>query len=443
MRGRPSSADRPAGKAPRRARHTAGLADGTKVRSVSMQDLHSDMLRTFAAGLRAGVHVEVLDGLRAYRDVHSLTVVNQRQGRLRQLEEAAAEARDRARNARANANEEPDADVRADYQDDARRHTIQARQLEEEANRIRSLTEGAGLPDSFEGEVDFLLSGLSALLATADGRVSDEQAAALKSILHDFTITLDGSRVRWSASLLVPADERVVALGPFTGTVAAHGRVLTSAEIGELPDSAGAAQRRRVLIHRLEEAGFPRHLARAASLAPGGYLPRVLLGEAVTWPSCDATFDHAAFNQHLRAVWGAHPGWSASVYCQTNPSRQALADLVASRGGSASLADLEVDLALMGISRNDVYSMTLPKPARNPATPPWPPTVERTTVWASSEGTDASLMANPICPLCGNPATAVIRVPEVTDALLCRGCQVMPSNKDLQFPPLYLDLALP
>lgn len=443
MRGRPSTADRATGKVARRPRHTAGLADGAKVRSVNIQALHSDMLRAFAAGLRDGVPVEVLDGLRAYRDVHSLTVVNQRQGRLRQLEQEASEARDRARHARQNANEEPDGDVRADYQEDARRYTAQARQLEDEMARMRFLTEGTTLPDRFDGEVDFLLSGLKALLVTEDGRVNDEQAAALRSVLHDFSLTLEGSQVRWVASLLVPADDRVVALGPFTGIVAAHGRVLTSAEIAEHHSAAGAAQRRRILVHRLEEAGFPRHLARAASLAPGGYLPRVLLGEEVVWPDCDASFNHVAFNSHVRAVWEAHPGWAASVYCQTSPSRQALADLVASKGGSASLADLDGDLEELGIRRNDVYSMTLPKPGRTDATPPWPPTVDRTTVWASGKGADSSQMANPICPACGAPATAVVRVLEVTDALLCRSCRVMPSNPELKFPPLYIDLALP
>jgi hypothetical protein len=169
----------------------------------------------------------------------------------------------------------------------------------------------------------------------------------------------------------------------------------------------------------------------------------VLLGEEVVWPDCDATFNHVAFNRHVRAVWEAHPGWAASVYCQTSPSRQALADLVASKGGSASLSDLDADLKELGIRRNDVYSMTLPKPGRTDATPPWPPTVERTTVWTSGKGADSSLMANPICPVCRAPATAVVRVLEVTNALLCRTCRVMPSNPEVEFPPLYLDLALP
>lgn len=443
MRGRPSSADRLAGNAPRRPRHTAGIADGAKVRIIDRLALHTSMLSALCTGLRDGVPAQLLDGHQAYRDLHGLTVVNQRQGQTRALESSAADARNRARKARANANEESDAEVCADYQLDARRYTAEARRIEEELHRLRSKTQSTALPDTFEGEIDFLLSGLEALLDTEDGRVSDHQSAALKSVLHDFTISLEGTSVRWSASLLVPADGQVVVVGPFTGTVAARGRLLTAAEVRELPTAAGSGQRRRTIVHRLERAGFPTHLSRAASLAPGDYLVRALLGEDVTWPSCSSTFDHSAFNEHVRSVWSSNSGWSASVYCQTNSTRQALADLVAHFGGTATLAELDPHLARLGIRRGDVYAITLPKRARKETTLPWPPTVTRTNTWSARSKASGSQMACLVCPRCGKPATAVVRVPEVPDALLCRTCRVMPSNGQLEFPPLYLDLALP
>ncbi len=445
MRGRPPDADRGAGNHPRRTRHTAGLADGKKVGTISKAELHAAMLRTFADGIGNGIAVTVLDGLQAHRGIASLTVVNQRQSRLHHLQSEAAKARDLAKRARTNATEEPDPDVRADYMSDARRYTAHARSCDDEHARLLTLTEGTALPETFDGEVDYLLCGLRALLVTPDGRVSDDQANALRTVLRDFVVEPDGRQARWSARLLVPADGRVLALGPFTGTVPLKGRTLTGAERDDLANAQGSALRRRHIIHQLEEQGLPRHLARAASLAPQGLLPRVLLGEDVRWPNCHETFDHDRFNAHLRNLWCASPapGWAASVYCQTNPRRQALADFVAALGGRASLTQTDALLTPFGMRRNDIYSITLPKVAHNPHTPPWPPTVHREGEWSAGNGAEHSHLASPRCPHCGEPATAVVRVLEVTDALLCRNCLIMPSDPTLEFPALYRDLSLP
>lgn len=439
-RGRPPKSP---GSTASQPRHTAGLADGKKLSVVPMAALHADMLRTIAEGIRTGVPARLLDGYRAYQDASALVVTNEHQARVTRLHEDARTLRARAKTARRLATEESDPDVAAGYRDDARDYTQQATAAEAEMGRLTEQIKRQSLPAQFDGEVGYLLAGLKALLPTGDARVSLDQANALRTVMPEISLELVGREILWSAELLLPADNRVVALGPFSGRVPARGRILTKAERDDVATASGAAQRRRILIHQLDEAGFPHHLSRAASLAPRGLLPQALLGNHVIWPNCPEDFDHHGFNDYLRAVWGTNPGWSASVYCQTNPARQALADLVASHGGTASLADIEPQLADLVIKRNDIYSMTLPKPGRDPKTPPWPPTVARTTTWSSSRSTADSHMACHECPRCRQPATAVVRVPEVTDAILCRTCHVMPSNPGRVFPPLYLDLALP
>lgn len=434
----------PTGRASRHRAFTSdGLADGRKLALIERTTLHRSMLQAFADGLRHGVEVANLDGYQAFQDLQGMTVINQRRGRIRLLESRAQECRSLARRARENANAEPDPATRTEYMDDARSYSAEGRGFTEEANRLKALEDPGSLPDSFDGEVGFLLDSLTALLDSSDGICSRDQAAALHSILRDFRIAIEGSELRWSACLLVPADGRVLSIGPFGGVLPLRGQPITPAEVDELSNSTGAAQRRRKLIHQLEEAGYPRHLARAATLAPGFLLPRVLLGEDVTWPDCVADFDHAGFNEHLRQTWSKHPAWAAGVYCHKNIKRQALADTVALLGGRAPLVLIEPFLARYDIRRNDIYSMTLPKRTSNLALPAWPATVMRENEWSSITPVSESILRNPTCPRCQAPATAVVRVLEVPDALLCRQCRVMPSRGDLVFPPLYLSLALP
>lgn len=426
-----------------RALHTGGLADGAKAAVIDMSALHRDMLTAFAEGCRTGIPVELLDGHRAARTLDRIVVVNHHKARMDLLTGKLSDARRLAARARRLAVEETDDEVADGFREDARRHTKTATRLQDEIDRLCHEVEGSAVPDAFEGEVAYLLHGLSALFTPKDGRVEAEKAAALRTVLHQPALWRDGDTVHWRAGLLVPADGRVYVLGPFTGSVPAKGRKLTPAETAELAGSGGAAHRRRSTMHQLITAGYPMHLARCASLAPGGQLPRVLLGENVTWPDCPANFDHTKFNDHVRAIWTTHPRWAKGVYCHTNPSRQALADIVAALGGFASVPQIDPILLTMGIRRNAVYYMTKPRPMRNPTVPIWPATLTRLGTWSRRRGAPPNLMASILCPTCGRPATAVVRVPELPDALLCRTCAIMPSRPDLEFPPSYLDLALP
>lgn len=96
-----------------------------------------------------------------------------------------------------------------------------------------------------------------------------------------------------------------------------------------------------------------------------------------------------------------------------------------------------------GLTIRQLYVLTQPRGRDKEGTPPWPATVRRIGDWSKGTAAKHSVAANWLCPRCGQPATAVVRVPEVTDALLCRDCLVMPNRPDLEFPSLYLGFALP
>lgn len=423
-------------------RNIGNLHDGRKVCVLDMQRLHQNMLATFAHGCRTGVAVQSLDGYQSYRDLDAMVVVHHRQARTNVLQQELHQVRSRARNARKAAAEETEPEVRRDYQEDARHETKRAQQIEEELHRISQQSKSV-IPLTFEGEVDFLLRGLSALFTSENHRVPASIAAALRTVLHELEFELEDGFVKWSAGLLVPADDRVFILGPFSGSVPMQGRKLTPAEIDELSASGGGGHRRRLVKEALMQRGYPKNLARAASLAPGGYLPKVLLGEEVVWPNCESTFDHLKFNHYLREVWQSHLQWGPLKYCQTNPQRQVLADLVAAMGGKTTVSEVTPLLVEMGILAVHIYSLTsIPGNTDSPV-PAWPPSVERVGIWSRARSTVSGEMVSRMCPKCDKPATAVVRVLEVTEAILCRTCRVMPGNAELVFPPYYLDLALP
>jgi len=176
-------------------------------------------------------------------------------------------------------------------------------------------------------------------------------------------------------------------------------------------------------------------------MEPTGLITRVLLGEEVKWPGCPDHFDHEGFNRHVRESWPSDLRWAAGVYAQTNPKRQALADVVAALGGQARMDQMLVFGEAYKFNGNAVYVMSQPYYGRGQTC--WPATVQRTGDWTSATSASASTMRSPLCPICRQPATAVIRVPEVPEAILCRTCRVMPGRPELVFPPQYLDLALP
>jgi hypothetical protein len=117
--------------------------------------------------------------------------------------------------------------------------------------------------------------------------------------------------------------------------------------------------------------------------------------------------------------------------------------LVAELGGTARIDQIKAVTDLIHLDPPNLHPYTLPRVSANPGIPEWQPCVRRLGTWERNASTAESLVTSIRCPGCGHPATAVVRVPEVPDALLCRSCLISPSLPDLVFPPLYEQLALP
>ena len=426
----------------RRARHTSGPNRGTKLAVIDQKELHRSIVEGVASALESGVRVALLDGHSAYIDLERFVTINNQKARLDHLIREQEDAQSLAKKARAFAVREEDPDLVEAYREDARHHANRARRIAHSISAMRDKEIATEVPDEFTAETDYLIYAIASLL-TDDGRLPAEARSALRTVLHSFDLAQEGSMIRWRMELLVPADGKVMILGPITGTVPVRGRQLAPAELAAVGAPHLSSKTRSRRIHDLEKAGYPRDLATTACLAPAPQLVEALLGYDPEWPNNDSEFNHRAFNEHLRNEWGSHPVWAKGVYIQTAWVRQAIADLVANQGGSAPIADLRAGLRALGLRSDTIHRYSQPGPAKDPRTPPWPPTVVRIDDPSSGSNYGAAIFANPTCPVCDKPATAVVRVIEVPDAILCRDCLVMPSRPDLVFPRIYAGLALP
>lgn len=420
--------------------NSGGLPDGVKDGIVIRDELHESMWRSFVTGLRTGVPVTTLDGHRAFSGIDGLVMFNENRARVELLRQELSEAERLAKSARGLAIREQDPRQQLAYQAEARAQGARAEALSAAIDRAHEQVAG-GVPPVFTCEMSFFEAGLSALL-TPSGVVEQSVWSALRKVLHNMTGHFDDTWFHWEASLLLPADGNVYVAGPFAGRVPRHGRVLTPAERDRAQDSNGGALRRRQLIEELTQAGYPRRIARAATLAPDLLLAKVLLGVEIHWPDCTPDFEHQGFNNHLRSVWTSLMAWDATKYCQVNPKRQTLTDLVAAMDGHARRDQLRPVLTDFGLNEDDLHPMTLTRVSRGGA-PDWSPSVRRTGPWTAASLVHQNGVESVYCPVCGQPATAVVRVPEVPGSLLCRSCLRPPAAPDLVFPPVWRELALP
>jgi len=430
------------GHRPPRA-HTARMG-GVMAAKVRRRELHESMLEQFAAGIRDGVPARVLDGYSAMRNMNELVVVNRRDNEIERIKQQILDADRSAKRARRLATEESDTgedDAARGYRDDARRYARDARRLRQRLTDLQQPQRSRDLGDGFEAEVTFLLEGLRVL--TADqSQMTVERWSALQSVLHGLRLDIEHDRVRWTAQLRVLADGDVIALGPFTGTVANVADPRAPAETAGYASGSRLVPDRQRLRVALERTGLPSSLASAAVLAPGLYLPRALAGERVIWPECPASFDHDRFNRHLLDQWHRPFVWSAHRYAYPNQKRQTLTDLVAALGGRARLDQIKAVCAELGLKVTDIHPMSLPRP-QLPNRLTYLPSVRRAGTWQATTPLSDSILESIPCPNCYTPATAVVRVPEVPGNLLCRSCLTPPADPTLTFPPMYVNLALP
>ncbi len=418
------------------------LQVGQKMAVIGRAELHRSIVSTLGRGLRDGVPGVLLDGVDAYDSVSGMIMVNARRATIEHLSEKASELDRKSTRSRHLAEDEQDDKVAAGYRDDARTYSREAEAIRDEVERRRAETDPTEVPLQFETAVDVLLSGLAVLLDPS-GSVDNDVQAFLQRILHNFSFAVDGDEVVWRGQLLVSANGRVVALGPFTDSVARLGRGLSPAELDTIGIGTDAAIERRRHTVELTKIGYPQRVAASIVCAPGGYLARALLGQEVIWPDCPDDFDHDRFNAHIRQSWPKDVAWANKMYNLTNPKRQELTDLVAAIGGRIRMDQAEASCRKLKIVRTDLYPLSTANVSANPAIPDWQPSVRRTGSWDRSTSTSESYLDSIPCPKCGLPATAVVRVPEVPGSLLCRACLISPALPDLPFPPMYERLALP
>ncbi|NNN09186.1 MAG: hypothetical protein HKL85_08345 [Acidimicrobiaceae bacterium] len=420
--------------------HTGSSANGQKLAVIDRRELHEAIVRASATAFRSGVPAVRLDGLAALDASNRLVMVDRSQARRESLKARLAEERRIAKRLRLRAAGEEDGGVADEYRDDAREHTLAAKVLETELAQAESAQRELSLPERFSGEVEFLLAGIRALLDPS-GAVDRDVAEALDKVLDNLQVwEASDHRIAFSFNWLIPANGTVARFGPITGSVDRLGRLMTPAERGSIEAGGIDRRTRRVLVHELGKSGLNYAIARAVSICPFPQLAEALLGGEPNWPGVDDEFDHHEFNEYLRQRYDSLIGWAKGVYCQTNPKRQALADVVAAMGGEARVDQVRVVARELGVKDTDLLPMTLPR--IRATTPTWEPSVRRLGVWDCSTTVEANSMASIWCGTCNAPATAVVRVPEVPGSLLCRTCCRSPFEPERVFPSVYLNLAL-
>ncbi len=421
--------------------HTGSSADGHKLASLKRVELHRAIVEATARAFREGVEAAGADGLAALDARGRRVVVDRGEARRLALKERLEGERRIAKRLRDQVVRETDLDVARAYEMDARDHTLEVKRLEEEIARVGSHDVVPSLPDSFTGEVDFLLAGIESLLDPT-GMVDREDAENLEGVMKDMRIEIiDEDWCEFTLFWQIPANGSVVNFGPVVGRVARQGRSMTPAERQVVERGGPSRVERRQLVHRLEQAGYPYSVARAVSIAPFPQLAEALLDGEPRWSDASDTFDHSTFNAHLRRVYRELQSWDAGTWCHTNPKRQQLADIVAALGGVARLDQLQHVARHFEIKDTDLHPLTLPR--QKEGAPVWEPSIKRVGQWTAATTAEESLVESHVCPTCGEPATGVVRVPEVPGSMLCRKCVVSPFAPSLQFPRDYIGLALP
>lgn len=423
------------------ARFLATAPDGVRVAQLDRVELHRSVVSEIATVLRHGVPARRLDGLRAYRDVDALRLMNATEARAAAMQTAARDARRRADVQLRAAEDCQSPEEEKAVRELARKHLRDASRLEHEIAALEKQRDTVELAESFSGEVDYLLAGLSAL-ASEDGLIDSDVAHALRSVLRDFTIRVEQGAAHWQLCLLVPCDGGVVSLGPISGRVPLRGLANTAAHLAR-PPAAGAAKKTRERdLKRLKGAGYSTLAARVAVNAPHHELVAALVGDEPPWEATRAGFDAPRFHGHLCETYHALTSWNANTYCLNNRSRQAFVNYVAEAGGSVTLRHMRDAMPSLGLKQSAFYALLDGRTTSSGNV--IPPALRRDGVWGTHRRfATSALITSILCPRCGLPATAASLIPEVPGGLLCRTCLVAPAQPTLVFPDIYAEFSLP
>ena len=421
---------------------TNGGSNGTLIASVNASELHRSMVEAFADGFDSGVLAGDFGLVEASSSFTGRTPQDLLRSRIDYLStqaEALLVERGRCISRAGKVQDDQIADeLLANAQQCQAEHDRLMREVAEFTVRLDE-----PLPEltDFDTDASLMIAALS-ILPREYSTVTQQMRSDLSRVIDGFRLDVSTECVRWECYLMLPANDRLLRVGPFFGTVGRLGRVLPPATLTDASSDSGVALKRADFERALRNRGFPKGAAKCASYAPGMFLPRVILGEDLKWPDCPDDFDHEEFNNYLRSVWTKDVPWSGKQYLRTNEKRQILTDLVAAAGGRLSLAKTMAAGEALGLGYQAIQYLTRQQLTRQ-VTRPWLGAVEREGEWKSTGSREDHFLVSRRCLKCGDPATAAVRVCEVPGDLLCRTCRVPTVGKPRVFPQLYVDMALP
>ena len=419
--------------------------------------LHRSLAEGIAEAIRDGITAERVaglsatvtrEGLVAYRS--SLT--NRRIRLSQELEDLER----RAKNARRNANDTVDEDLRRGYLDD---HEILHDKLKQRRRQLQELEEEdragpAPLDDTFDVEGAYLARALGNLAST-NVRASADIATALRTVLDDFRLQADAYQATWRCHVLVPTDDGVVRLGPASGTVsnvavvnrALHGNrdkefvelfLRDGMSIDELQGlrRIGRQHARQLLYNGLAELGLSETACSALASCPIPE-PRQAVWAALAG-TCTADLDQAYIEHISRTYCGDQTPWYGNRWIYPPGKRQQILNALTVLGGSSSPEQLAEHV---GVARQYILTVARPRQRAAPGdVATYPPILTATTDGnhAKARVREVSLIT---CPHCSGTANIIVRVPEVPTAVLCPNCRRLPLSTSPTFPASYFEIA--
>ncbi|GAB3868923.1 hypothetical protein GCM10028801_45550 [Nocardioides maradonensis] len=429
---------------------TADAIDTQVVAYVKADTILTGFATAFAEACRNGIDVMRLAGHTTYHGVGSQLTLDSRAQQVAALTALLADTRAAEARARRYSLEADDAHEADSYRDAARAAASHAADIQQQIDELADDPIAVDLDAPFDVCADVLLKAATRLRECGN-EVTQEEFAALKTVMPVLRIERRAGRFWASATVRVNTTDGVAELGPVEWTLDVRGHGAQTVRTNLSPGFNHNPASRKLLIHELKVRGnLTANAARTLANAPFTQLPHVVLHHACGDPYPDWVGDEwrtDAFGTWVTGVY-TDPGfwWLGSgKYVRVSYERQALATYAASHpefSHTDAVRDLPLELtaAIRSYTRPSAPSPSSPSRVR-----PWMPSLVETTS-PSVLPTQASYRG--VTCDCGNIASIVARVPEIPSDLLC-DCLLAPGGvnlgmpADLRFPADYRALRMP
>jgi hypothetical protein len=399
-----------------------------------------------ATALRQGVNIRAVNDEIAH--IGGRTGVVGKQADLETTEEQIAELKRRASRARGLAAAATNDEVQADYEADAEKYTAAAQALR---HQLRHRQTAAQQPREVErllevngGRVVWALTHLARTSTVS----AYSEVYAIRNIIPRVTWQPDGLLMRGTFVIHVSQQGRLLEIGPVsavTANTARNGAAIMIANAGLSHWTCAPAFREphqdRVLMTLLASVGLndAACIAAITSLLPE--IPAVIyasLGQKKlpTWVT-DEWSDERWCRHVAKSYAPAGWTWKSRMWNSVSVGRQAIAYAVANAGGQMRFGDVvEVLRPLKITSLAHAHTRTEFIGDKWTAKRPFlAPVIRR------GRGPNG-IVESKLCPRCGEPATLVLRVPEIPESLACVCGGVPGLNSTIVVPPRYRHLAI-